>query len=164
MASKVSLIVNPKYQRNGLKSYVHLIRKYGFNPTLAGPYFHATTISQQGKFSAQGQRPVGGRARVKRVLQKKTGDQTGDVPADDVQNDSMYLAQVGIGSPAQTLKLDFDTGSADLWVCPPFPLYTHIFHIRTKEIYEYDGTDRALGLVDRTAFRHQAGGHQPHYF
>lgn len=116
MTSKLNLILNPKYQRNGLKSYVHLLRKYRFNPTLEGPYFHAASVSQQGKFTGQGQRPVGGRAHVSRVLQKKTGDQSGDVPAEDVQNDTMYLAQVGIGSPAQTLKLDFDSGSADLWV------------------------------------------------
>ena len=52
------------------------------------------------------------------VLQKKdlaTGN-SGDVPADDVQDDSEYLAAVSIGTPAQTLNLDFDTGSSDLWV------------------------------------------------
>ncbi|KAH8701918.1 putative aspartic endopeptidase [Talaromyces proteolyticus] len=116
MATKLKLVLNPKYQRNGRKSYVHLLRKYRFDPTLPGPFFHATRVTQQGKFTAQGQPPVGGRAHVKRILQKKTGDQTGDVPSEDVQNDTEYLAQVSIGTPAQTFKLDFDSGSADLWV------------------------------------------------
>lgn len=117
MASKVRVLLNPKYRRNGTKSYVHLLRKYGFDTTLDGPYFHSSHVHQQGKFTAAGQKPVGGRAHIHRTLQKKVDGQTGDVPAEDVQNDTMYLAQVGIGTPAQTLKLDFDSGSADLWVC-----------------------------------------------
>lgn len=36
--------------------------------------------------------------------------------AEDVEQNSLYLATVGIGTPAQKLSLDFDTGSADLWV------------------------------------------------
>lgn len=116
MASKIKLIANPAYKRNGTKSYVHLLRKYGFNPTLEGPYFHASSVVQQGKFVTATGQAIGGRARVHRRLQKKVGDQVGDVPAEDVQNDSLYLAQVGIGTPAQNLKLDFDSGSADLWV------------------------------------------------
>ena len=55
---------------------------------------------------------------MSRVLQKKApdGDKTGDVPAEDSQNDSEYLCHVTIGTPGKTFTLDFDTGSADLWV------------------------------------------------
>jgi Eukaryotic aspartyl protease len=116
MASKIKVILNPKYQRNGTKSYVHALRKFGFDTTLEGPYFHVNRVRQRGKFTTAEKKPIGGRVRIERVLQKKVGTQTGDVPAEDIQNDTEYLAKVEIGTPAQTLSLDFDSGSSDLWV------------------------------------------------
>ena len=113
--TKVNLIHNPKYQRSGPKSYVSLLRKYDFAPTKDGPYFVGNKIQHQGKLGRL--LPIGGRTHVRRALQKKlTNDRTGEVPAEDEQNDVEYLCEVAIGTPAQTLKLDFDTGSADLWV------------------------------------------------
>lgn len=41
---------------------------------------------------------------------------TGTAVANSDQGDLEYLVQVSIGTPAQNLNLDFDTGSADLWV------------------------------------------------
>ncbi|KAJ6014539.1 hypothetical protein N7540_009130 [Penicillium herquei] len=116
VATKIKVIANPRYQKSGTKSYVHMMRKYGFNPTKPGPYFLGKTFQQTGRQYTD--KAIGGRVHMRQVLQKKSADsdQVGEVGADDVQNDSMYLAQVGIGSPAQELNLDFDTGSADLWV------------------------------------------------
>ncbi|KAF2211713.1 hypothetical protein CERZMDRAFT_26463, partial [Cercospora zeae-maydis SCOH1-5] len=54
---------------------------------------------------------------VTRMVKKpdSTG-KTGHLDAENVQNDSEYLAPVSIGTPAQGLNLNFDTGSSDLWV------------------------------------------------
>ena len=51
-------------------------------------------------------------AAVGRLQSRATGSAT-NVPE---QYDSEYLTTVQIGTPAQNLNLDFDTGSSDLWV------------------------------------------------
>ena len=51
----------------------------------------------------------------RRLVKKDTNGKVGEVSAQDIQNDSEYFAQVNIGTPAQPMNLDFDTGSSDLW-------------------------------------------------
>ncbi|MCJ1335251.1 hypothetical protein MMC09_000519 [Bachmanniomyces sp. S44760] len=114
--SRIKLVHNPKYKRSGLKSYVYLLRKYNITPSKDGPYFVDTEAHKAGKTAHQ--RVLGGKDVPQNVLQKRvlaTG-QTGEVTAEDQQNDAEYLCSVSIGMPAQTFNLDFDTGSADLWV------------------------------------------------
>lgn len=106
---------------DSLKSYVYLLQKWGFEPTIEGPYCHVNKVQQQGKHGIH--RMFGGKATTQQVLAKKkhgstatAGAETGEVPAEDQQNDSEYLCEVEIGTPAQKFLLDFDTGSADLWL------------------------------------------------
>ncbi|EAU36501.1 predicted protein [Aspergillus terreus NIH2624] len=49
MASKLYLIPNPNYQKSGIKSYVHLMRKYRIRPTKEGPYSIGHTLHQTGR-------------------------------------------------------------------------------------------------------------------
>ncbi|CAD6915178.1 unnamed protein product, partial [Tilletia laevis] len=39
-------------------------------------------------------------------------------PLVDQQDELLWVGQVGVGTPAQTVTLDFDTGSSDTWVSP----------------------------------------------
>lgn len=50
------------------------------------------------------------------MVRRDPSGKIGSVQADDIQQDSEYIAQVGMGSPLQHFNLIFDTGSADLWV------------------------------------------------
>ncbi|KAL0092305.1 secreted aspartyl protease [Phycomyces blakesleeanus] len=55
------------------------------------------------------------RGKYSRFINSPTTFATGTVPMTDYLYDVEYYGTVKVGTPAQSLKLDFDTGSADLW-------------------------------------------------
>ncbi|KAK4180528.1 aspartic peptidase domain-containing protein [Triangularia setosa] len=115
---KVKAIPNSNFQRHGTKAYASAINRYGIQPTKPGP-LTSQTIRDPSTNWTSGKFAVGALRDMWTTLVEKTGDdKPGEVGAQDQQNDMEYLCEVSIGTPAQKVLLDFDTGSADLWVRP----------------------------------------------
>ncbi|EJT80702.1 aspartic endopeptidase [Gaeumannomyces tritici R3-111a-1] len=118
--SRVALLRNPTYHPSGTKIYVSLMARHGFKPTKPGPYCYRNRMHQRGLANVPG--AAGGRVRMERGLMKGEGAGGGSVKQitpDDQCSDAVYLCEVEVGTPAQKLKLEFNTSSSELWVCAP---------------------------------------------
>lgn len=73
----------------------------------------------------------------------------GEVSAIPEQYDSEYLAAVQIGTPPQTLCLDFDTASSDLWV---FSSATPLSENHGQKIYNSTASSTAKELPNTSWF------------
>ncbi|KAK3704697.1 hypothetical protein LTR37_013671 [Vermiconidia calcicola] len=111
---RVKLAQNPDFTRDAVKSYGHALRKFNIKPTLPGPFDMVDELVQPEGHRMQklfGRTPNVSARRL--VMQDESG-KVGEVSAMNISNDAQYLAQVNIGTPAQAMNLNFDTGSADL--------------------------------------------------
>ncbi|KAK4150985.1 aspartic peptidase domain-containing protein [Chaetomidium leptoderma] len=114
--AKVKAIPNSNYQRHGTKSYVSVLNRFGFQPTKPGPYFQKFAKAEDGVVGTMAPGVKQGHVWQGIFKKIKDDDKPGEVTAEDQQNDAEYLCEVSIGTEPQKIMLDFDTGSADLWV------------------------------------------------
>lgn len=87
---------------------LHQTRNANFKPNGA-----AALAKAYAKFGKQIPPHIAAAAARGQAKQKRV---SGSAVANSIQGDLEYTVPVKIGTPAQTLQLDFDTGSSDLWV------------------------------------------------
>ncbi|EMC99342.1 hypothetical protein BAUCODRAFT_573677 [Baudoinia panamericana UAMH 10762] len=116
---RTTFIKNPSFKATPLNAYAKVLSKFCIIPSIEGPLKVVQQIEQQGAqtvLETVGLKKKGYAVKSHTLVKHNlaTG-QTGQVTAQDV-SDAEYLAPVTIGSPGQTMNLQFDSGSSDLWV------------------------------------------------
>ncbi|KAK4216505.1 pepsin [Rhypophila decipiens] len=109
--ASLSQVANPHYRFNGALSVYKTYLKYG----VPVPNHLLKAVDNVKKLHEMERRATGSAPAI---------------PIDEY--DVAYVTPVTIGTPPQTLNLDFDTGSSDLWV---FSSHMPLTQIRGQEIY-----------------------------
>lgn len=125
---------------------VHQIPNPDFNSTkdhMTGPLAHAKAILKFGGILHED---------LEAAISAASNDlhargKTGSVASNPLSYDSEYLSPVSIGTPAQTLNLDFDTGSSDLWV---FSSETPQTQVKGQSIYNIGKSRSAVKVPGQT--------------
>ncbi|KAM0334967.1 hypothetical protein ACHAQA_000001 [Verticillium albo-atrum] len=108
-----------------------------------GPLALARTYQKFGKALPVDVAAAAANATAVRLSKRTTGSAV-TVPEDF---DSEYLTAVQIGTPPQTLKLDFDTGSSDLWV---FSSETPASQVNGQTVYNSASSSTSKKLQSAT--------------
>lgn len=122
---------NPGYRFNGARSIYRTYLKYGVP---VPDYLAEAVANTDALYAAQ---------------EENRKRDAGSAPAApiDPEVDVAYITPVSIGTPPQTLNLDFDTGSSDLWV---FSSHTPAGQVQGQEIYEPNKSSTAKPLSGYT--------------
>jgi aspergillopepsin I len=118
----------PKYRFNGAWSIYKTYLKYGVP---VPDYLLAAVAHTDALHAAE--------------AAKRTTGSAAAVPVDET--DEAYITPVAIGTPAQTLHLDFDTGSSDLWV---FSSRTPASQVHGQHVYAPDKSSTSALLQGHT--------------
>ncbi|KAI1463796.1 penicillopepsin [Daldinia caldariorum] len=150
---KVERVPNPNYTgRNGPRALLKTLRKY----RMPIPASVASAAQQQTEMISKrepkrgrrkGQKGQKGGAAAANGNAAGSGNGTGLVEATPEANDVEYLSPVTIGG--QTLNLDFDSGSSDLWV-----FNTQLSKAATQGHTVYDPTkSKTFALMQGASFQ-----------
>ncbi|SAM01518.1 hypothetical protein [Absidia glauca] len=101
------------------------------------------------------------RAKYYKYLADVSADGGGSVPLTDVSGDLEYYGIVSVGTPPQKLKLDFDTGSSDLWfastLCSGCSGTQTKFNPTKSTTYKKEGKSWSIGYGDGSNARGTTG-------
>ncbi|KAL2262150.1 hypothetical protein VTK26DRAFT_2312 [Humicola hyalothermophila] len=122
---------NPRYRFNGARSVCRTYLKYGIP---VPDYLIQAVANTDAELDAADR------------AQRRDSGSAPAVPIDP-EIDIAYVTPVSIGTPPQTLNLDIDTGSSDLWV---FSSLTPPSQMRGQEIYTPDESSTAKELAGHT--------------
>ncbi|KAG0200913.1 hypothetical protein BGX28_006160 [Mortierella sp. GBA30] len=121
----------------------HLAPGKGFSvPLTRKPEFQHNTKAQIAKMDAR--------------YNKVRAASTGRVPLVNVKPDLEYYGTVSVGTPAQNFKLDFDTGSSDIWfpssTCNTAACKSHNrFNSAKSSTYKQDGRKWTISYGDKSS-------------
>ncbi|KAF9537797.1 hypothetical protein EC957_007662 [Mortierella hygrophila] len=119
------------------------------HPTSAG---HSVSLTRNPHFKHNT------RAQIAKLNKRYPGvnilaGSSGQVPLTDVNPDLEYYGTVSVGTPAQNVKLDFDTGSSDIWfpssTCTTAACKKHVrFNSASSSTYQKDGRKWSISYGD----------------
>lgn len=73
---KIPVARKATYQASGTKSYVYLLRKWGFKPTMQGPFQHSTHADHRVKCLRHSSRLLGRKPKFSQALIKVQADES----------------------------------------------------------------------------------------
>lgn len=119
---------------NLLEIVLEILKELGITTSgqgAGGAGSNGAASAGQGRFKLRSRRPQS---------VTRSNNRTGEAAAIPELFDTEYLTPVQIGTPPQTLNLDFDTGSSDLWV---FSSQTPRTELSNQTIYDIEASSTA---------------------